>query len=367
VPHSLVVLAYTGGLRSTHRLAGLVAGGAEVATLTLDLGQGGDLADVRAGALAHGARRAHVVDAREGFAHDTLLPSLAGGARVRGHAPGPQLLALPLVARHLAHLARVEGATQVAHGCEGADAGRLEAHLRSVDRRVAVMLPAPGVAESRADASDGADGPRDRDGDRGGRREGDQVEVDANLWGRTVVAAGLGDTWQEPVEELFTLSEAPAAASDLPAFVEVDFERGVPTGVNGVAMSFVDLVTSLETIAGDHGVGRLDLIEPAGHDACRRMVVEAPAAVVLETACRAIEALVYDDTLGRVAREVGEAYGTLLDAGGWFSDTRQALDAFVARARQDLNGQVRLRLFKGECRVVGRRSDASRSAREQPR
>ena len=305
-----------------------------VVTLTLDLGQGVELADVRARALATGAVRAHVLDVREAFALRFVRPLLGAGARLDGHLVGPSAPTLPIVAEQLALVAGMEGSSCVAHGGAPDDRRRLESDVRLVDPRVS-FVDVPG----RDDWAVG---------------EASAPVADRNLWGRTMTSPTLLRTWEEPAEELFTLTEAPAAASDMPALVDIEVADGQPSRVNGVAMSFVELVASLETIAGDHGVGRLDLIEPRGDGTMKRVVAEAPAAVVLDSALRALEALVYDASLGRLARQVGDAYGALLAEGRWFSPTRDVLDAFVTRAHALVSGTVRLRLFKGECRVVGR-------------
>lgn len=339
---SVIVLAYSGGRRSRRALRELLASGQDVATLTLDVGQGGDLSDIRGEALANGAIRAHVLDAREVFSAEILLPALRAGARLDGHLPTPQALFAPLLASQLAILARMEATSLVAHGAGHMLKQRLDAGTQSNVPKLRVV-PTP----SASDLPDLQD-------DEG------VPAADCNVWGRTLHANFDGDTWNEADESLFTLTNAPVAASDLPALVEVECEAGVPTAVNGIPMSFLDLFTSLETIAGDHGVGRLDIIDRAPNGAAHRVVVEAPAAVVLDTALRALEALVYDPAFGELARDFGDAYGEMLAEGTWSTDARESLQAFAARSHHRLSGTVRLRLFKGECRVVGRRSPFSR-------
>lgn len=341
---SVVVLAYSGGRRSRRALKDLLTSGRPVATLSLDVGQGGDLADIRTEALSLGAVRAHVLDCRELFSSEVLLPALRAGARLDGHLPTPQALFAPFLASQLAVVARMEATRLVAHGAWGMLKQRLDAGARSSSPMLDVVATPSSIELA------------------GLQIEADAPAADHNVWGRTLYADFGGDTWNEADEALFTLTEAPIAASDLPAVVEVACENGVPSSVNGIPMSFADLFASLETIAGDHGVGRLDIIDRAADGGAQRVVVEAPAAVVLDTALRALEALVYDPAFGQLARDFGDAYGEMLAEGTWSVDARESLLAFAARAHQRLSGTVRLRLFKGECRVVGRRSPFSRCA-----
>lgn len=337
---SVVVLAYSGGSASRRALRELVAAGREVVTLSLDVGQGGDLADVRSEALAAGALRAHVLDTRENYAAEVLLPALRAGVRVDGYLPTPQVVLAPWIASQLAVVCKMESTVLVAHGARGADGRRLDSSVMSIDPSLSIVrLP----------------GGSSRDDDP-------NPHTHTNVWGRTLPVNMGSDTWSDVDEAAFTLTRAPDAASDLPAFVEVDCRAGVPIAVNGVSMSFVDVLTSLETIAGDHGVGRLDIIEHAPGGAARRVVAEIPAVVVLDTALRALESLVQEPVLARLSRQVGGSCGDMLAAGTWSSAARDAMLAFVDGVHRQVTGTVRVRLFKGECRVVGRRSPFSRCA-----
>ena len=152
------------------------------------------------------------------------------------------------------------------------------------------------------------------------------------------------------------MTKSPAEASDTPAVVDIDFERGVPTRINGVAMSMVELIQSLETIAGVHGVGRIDMVENRTAGAKSREIYEAPAAVVLHAAHRELQAFVTPRDLERLTSELGVTYADLIYEGLWFTPTRQAIDALVRHVQERVTGTIRVRLFKGECRVVGRQS-----------
>jgi len=175
--------------------------------------------------------------------------------------------------------------------------------------------------------------------------------ADANVWGRALACAI--DTWTEPPEDVFTLTKAATACPGEPAYVDIAFERGVPTAVNGVAMPLTDLIGTVEMIAGGHGVGRLDVAGAHG-PACRE-VIEAPAAVVLHAAHAELQKLVTTKEAARFSKRVSREYADLVDRGAWFSPLREALDAYVDKIQERVSGAVRLKLFKGDARIVGRK------------
>jgi argininosuccinate synthase len=180
--------------------------------------------------------------------------------------------------------------------------------------------------------------------------------VDTNLWGRSIERGVLEDTWQESPEDIYALTRSPQACPDEPAYVEIEFEQGVPLRANGIEMPLIELIESVETIAGAHGVGRIDMVENATSGVKSREIYEAPAAVVLHTAHSELEKLVIPRDLERLAHDLGRAYADLAYNGHWFSPTREAIDAFMRTIQPRVTGAVRLKLFKGDCRVVGRRS-----------
>jgi len=180
--------------------------------------------------------------------------------------------------------------------------------------------------------------------------------IDVNLWGRSIAGGVLDDPWAEAPESIYQITKSPLDAPDTPAIVDVEFERGVPTKLNGVALGLVELIGSLETIAGVHGVGRIDMIENRTAGAKSREIYEAPAAVVLHTAHRELQAFVTPRDLERLTSELGVQYADLVYKGQWFTATRQAIDALVHHVQERVTGIIRVRLFKGECRVVGRQS-----------
>lgn len=350
-----IVLAYSGGLDTSVAIRWLAERyGADVVAVTLDLGQRTELADIRERALATGAVRAHVLDAREEFARDYLLPALQAGAVCDQQDPLATALGRPLVAKHLVRIAEMEGARAVAHGGAGRGPGRirLEAAIRALDPSIRIIAPAREWGMTRADEIEYA------------RRHQipapatveSPYRTEANLWGRTVEGGALDDPWAEPPGAIYALTRAPARGPDTPACVELAFERGVPVAINGIVMGLTELVASLETIAGAHGVGRIDRLEKHPAGLTSRTISEAPAAVVLHLAHRELEALAIPAELRRLKRELGRVYADLVRDGLWFTPTREAIDAFVATVQPRVTGLVRLNLFKGDCRVVGRRT-----------
>ena len=350
-----IVLAYSGGLDTSVAIPWLAERfEAEVIALTLDMGQGKELDDVKERALAVGALRVHVIDVREEFVREYVLPALQAGALYEARYPMATSLGRPLIAKRLVEIAEMEGATAIAHGCtgKGNDQVRIDVSARALNPAIRVIAPARLWGMSRPDEIAYA------------KARGIPVPVtvdspystDANLWGRSIECGVLEDPWAEPPEDIYTLTRAPADCPDTPAYVEIRFTDGVPTEVNGVAMPLVELIHSLETIAGSHGVGRIDMVENRLVGIKSREIYEAPAAVVLHMAHRELEMLVIPRDLERVKRDLARVYADLVYDGLWFTPTREAIDAFMAYVQPRVTGTIRLKLFKGDSHVVGRQS-----------
>lgn len=350
-----IVLAYSGGLDTSIAIAWLAEKyDAEVIAVTLDIGQGRELTDVRERALAVGAARAHVLDVRDEFARQYILPALQAGALYEDRYPLATALGRPLIAKKLVEIAKMEGARIVAHGCNGKanDELRLELGVKALDPSLTVLAPARMWGMSRDQEVEYA---RARRISIPTPAEGPYT-VDTNLWGRSIERGVLEDPWQESPEDIYALTRSPRDCPDEPAYVEVEFDTGVPLRANGIEMPLVELIESVETIAGAHGVGRIDMVENAAAGGKSREIYEAPAAVLLYTAHTELEKLVVPRDLERLGHELGRAYADLVYNGRWFSPTREAIDAFMATIQPRVTGAVRLKLFKGDCRVVGRRS-----------
>ena len=351
-----IVLAYSGGLDTSVAVRWLADKyDAEVVAVTLDLGQGRELDDIRERALGVGAVRAHVIDVREEFVQEYILPSLQAGAIYEDKYPLATALGRPLIAKKLVEVAEIENASMIAHGCtgKGNDQVRMDVSARALNPGIRVVAPAREWGMTRPDEMEYA------------KSHGIPVptsvespySTDTNLWGRSIECGVLEDPWTEPPEDVYTLTKAPTAAPDVPAYVEVEFEHGVPTKVNGVAMPLTELINSLETIAGAHGVGRIDMVENRLVGIKSREIYEAPAATVLHMAHRELEALVIPKDLERLKHDLGRTYADLVYNGLWFTPIREAIDAFVAKVQERVSGTTRLKLYRGDCRVVGRKSD----------
>jgi argininosuccinate synthase len=361
-----IVLAYSGGLDTSVAIPWLAERyGAEIVAVTLDLGLGREVTSVRARALAAGALRAHVLDVREEFVRDYILPALQAGAMYEDRYPLATALGRPLIARRLVELARMEGAAAIAHGCtgKGNDQVRLDVSARALDPGIQIIAPARLWGMTRGDVIEYA---RAR-GIPVPATTGSPYSIDANLWGRSIECGVLEDPWVEPPEDIYTLTRAPRESPEEPAYLDLAFTGGIPTAANGIEMPPLELIESLETIAGAHGVGRIDMVENRLVGIKSREVYEAPAAVVLHLAHRELEDLVIPRDLQRLKREMSRAYADLVYNGLWFSPTRDALDAFVAAIQPRVAGVVRLKLFKGDCRVVGRTSPFALYDRELAR
>lgn len=326
-----IVLAYSGGLVSSVAIPWLTRQyQAEVVTLTLDFGQERELAAVRERALALGAVRAHVVDVREEFVRDYLLPALQAGALKDGAS-----LVRPLIAKRLVEIGLMETASAVAHGGEPGTQGEAALHdaTASLETALTVISPARGWNMSfdelrsfaRARGVHLPSSPRFR--------------TDTSLWGG-VVRANVGQTLSD---DAFSLTRSREECPDDPALVDIEFSAGVPVRANGVEMCMLELIESLETIAGAHGVGRSHTGD---------MVSEAPAAVVLDVAHRELESLVLGPDLSRTKAQLAGTYSEAIDRGQWFGDIRQSIQAFAQGLQPRVTGMVRLKLLKGQCMVV---------------
>jgi argininosuccinate synthase len=331
-----VVLAYAGGLVDAAVSWLAATYNAEVIAVTLDLGQGRELASVRERALAAGCVRAHVMDVRAEFADRYILPALQAGAIYEGAYPLGTALSRPLIASKLVDIARIEGATLIAHGCPGHDNDRvrLDLSVRALEPSFTVIAAARAMGVTRRT----------------------ELNTDTNLWGRAIRGGVLDDPWVEAPAHVYAITADPTACPQDAAYVDVAFERGVPTAINGVPMPFIDIIGSLGTIAGSHGVGRIDMVEDQLVGTKSREIYEAPAAVVLHQAHRALETVVTTRDLARVKHDLSREYADLVYNGLWYSPLRQAIDAFVAKTEEHVTGAVRVKLFGSSSTVVGRMS-----------
>ena len=354
-----VVLAYSGGLDTSVAVPWLrETQGHEVVTLTVDVGGGVDAAAVQRRALAGGARRAVVVDARAAFVTDYIWPALQAGSLYQGVYPLATALARPLIARLLVEAAHEAGAGLVAHGCtgKGNDQVRFDVGVAALDPDLRVIAPMrvgmgmtrdEELAYARERGIDVPSGPSS------------PFSIDANLWGRSIEAGVLEDPWTAPPPEAFEWTVDPADAPRQPREVVIGFEQGVPVSLDGQALDGMTLVERLNREAGAFGIGRIDHVEDRLIGIKSREIYEAPAALVLHAAHAALEQLTLSRELLAYKRSVGDRLATLAYDGLWLSELGVALRAFVTHTQQHVSGEVRLRFSPGSAAVVGRRSPHS--------
>ena len=353
-----VVLAYSGGLDTSVCVRWLVERGWRVVAFMANVGQGDPAASAVARAKAAGAERVIIRDLRREFVSDFLWPSLKADAAYEGKYLLATALSRPLIAKHLVEVAHERKAQAVAHGCtgKGNDQVRFELTARILDPRLTIVAPVREWA-FRSREEELAYARRHRiPVDVTGRR---LYSIDQNLWGTSIEAGVLEDPWREPPAETYRSIRAPERAASRPGYVTVTFLRGVPTRLNGRRYPGVALIQRLHRLGAVHGIGRSDVIESRVVGIKSREVYEAPAGVILLEAHQELERMVLDRELLHAKMGVAATYAELIYSGRWFTPLKAALDAFIEVSQRRVSGTVRLKLFKGSCQVVGRRSPHS--------
>jgi argininosuccinate synthase len=353
-----VVLAYSGGLDTSVAIRWLQETyGMEVIALTIDVGNERDIAAVAARARQIGAAKALTVDARNEFLTYFVWPALQAGAIYEGAYPLATALARPLIAKLLVDVARSEGATAVAHGCtgKGNDQVRFDVSIMALAPDLKIIAPVREWSMTR----DAEITYAQEHGIPVAATATNPYSVDANLWGRSIECGILEDPWAEPPADVWEWTADPAAAPAEPTEITITFERGVPVALNGEALDAVTLVQRLNMLAGAQGVGRIDHVENRLVGIKSREVYEAPSAITLFTAHRALETLTLSRDQVRVKDMLAGEYARLIYNGLWYSALHGDLLAFVRSSQQFVSGEVRLKLYRGACTVVGRRSPHS--------
>ena len=348
-----IILAYSGGLDTSVAIRWLQERyQAQVVTLTVDLGMI-DLEEISRRALRTGATNALAVDGKEAFYKDFISPALRSGAIYEEQYPLATALGRPLIARYLVEAARKEGAYAVAHGCtgKGNDQVRLDVAVAARGPDLKVIAPIREWGMSRQEEMEYAI--RHNIPVPPGRG---QFSVDENLWGRSIEAGELEDPWNEPPEEAFAWTRPIVETPSEPVYLELVFDQGLPVALEGEEIEGVDLIRHLNHTAGEHGVGRIDHIENRLVGIKSREVYEAPAAVVLHAAHRALEAMNLSKEQTRLKARISQEYADVVYNGLWFTHHRRDLDAYVLSTQRHVSGTVRVRLHRGNCTVVGRQS-----------
>ncbi|HIK15674.1 MAG TPA: argininosuccinate synthase [Leptolyngbyaceae cyanobacterium M33_DOE_097] len=351
-----VVLAYSGGVDTSVCIPYLQHewGVEEVITLAADLGQGDELAPIKEKALNSGASISLVVDGIETFVTDYAFPAIQANALYENQYPLSTALARPLIAKMLVEAAEEYGADAVAHGCtgKGNDQVRFDVSIAALNPNLKVLTPAREWGMSREETI--AYG--EKYGIPAPVKKSSPYSIDKNLLGRAIEAGVLEDPWAEPPEEVYEMTTAIADTPDEPAYVEISFEKGIPVALNGTAYDPVALITEMNQLAGQHGVGRIDMIENRLVGIKSREIYETPALSVLIQAHRDLESLVLTPDLSQYKRTLEETYAKLVYNGQWYSPLKEALDAFIQKTQERVSGTVRVKLFKGLSSAVGRKS-----------
>lgn len=354
-----MVLAYSGGVDTSVCIPYLKQewGVEEVITLAADLGQGDELGPIRQKALDSGAVESLVIDATAEFVRDYAFPAIQANSLYEGRYPLSTALARPLIAKLLVEAAAKYGADAVAHGCtgKGNDQVRFDVSIAALNPDLKVLAPAREWGMSREETI--AYG--ERFGIPAPVKKSSPYSIDRNLLGRSIEAGPLEDPLHEPLEEVYALTKAIANTPDEPAYIELGFDQGLPVTLNGQALAPVALIQQLNAIAGEHGIGRIDMIENRLVGIKSREIYETPALLVLIQAHQDLESLVLTADVSQYKRGIENSWSNLVYNGLWYSPLKAALDAFIQQTQQRVTGTVRLRLFKGNATVVGRSSEQS--------
>jgi argininosuccinate synthase len=354
-----VVLAYSGGLDTSVILRWLIETyRCEVIAYCADLGQGEELIPIRDKALRTGARDVHILDLREEFVRDFVFPILRANAVYEGAYLLGTSIARPLIAKAQVEVARKAGADAVSHGAtgKGNDQVRFELTYAALAPELSVIAPwREWDLTSRSALIEFA------------RRHDIPVPVtaerpystDRNLFHISYEGGILEDPWAEPPPKMFLLTNSPEAAPDVPVYVEIEYERGNPVAVDGKRLSPATLLERLNRLGGEHGIGRVDLVENRFVGMKSRGVYETPGGSILHAAHRALESLTLDREVLHLRDSLTTRYAEMIYYGFWFTPEREALQSLIDHVQQDVTGTTRLKLYKGTLTVAGRRSPRS--------
>lgn len=353
-----IVLAYSGGLDTSVAIKWLQENyHYDVIAVAVDVGEGKDLDFVKQKALTIGAIKAEVVDAQDVFAEEYVLPVLRANALYEGQYPLISALSRPLISKILVDIANREGAVAVAHGCtgKGNDQVRFDVSIKALNPDLQIVAPTRESPMAREAAIEYAK----KNGIPVPITVDNPFSIDQNLWGRSCECGELEDPWAEPIEPAFEWTSALENTPNQPEEITIDFLKGKPVALNGQAMPLVALIKKLNTMAGKHGIGRIDHVENRLVGIKSREVYEAPAAMTLINAHKALESLTLTREVAHFKPLLEQKLTQLIYEGLWFSPLTNAVIAFLNETQQMVTGCVRLKLFKGHAKVVGRKSPHS--------
>jgi len=366
-----VVLAYSGGLDTSVMIPWLKDKyGCEVVAMAADLGQAEELEGLKEKGIKTGASKVYIEDLKKEFVENYLFKMIKAGAVYEGRYLLGTSIARPLIAKRQVEIAKKEGADAVAHGAtgKGNDQVRFELTYKALAPELKIIAPwREWEIKSRAEEMEYA------------KKRGISVPTtkekpyssDRNLWHISFEGGILEDINSEPKEDMFVLSVSPEKAPDKPTYIEVTFEAGVPVAIDGKKMDGVSLVSKLNEIGGANGIGRVDIVENRLVGIKSRGVYETPGGTILMIAHRDLESITLERDTSHYKEQVAIKYAELVYYGQWFSPLKASLDKFIDETQVSVNGTVRLKLYKGNCMVVGRKSpnslyDASLATFEKP-
>lgn len=351
-----IVLAYSGGLDTSVAIKTLQEN-YDVIAVTADVGEGKDLDEIKAKALQVGAVKAHVLDLKQEFADHYLAKALKANALYEGVYPLISALSRPLIAKVLVEIANDEEAIAVAHGCtgKGNDQVRFDVSINTLNPQLKVVAPARDAPISREAAIEYAQEhniplPINLN---------NPYSIDLNLWGRSCECGVLEDPWVEPPEDAYAWTQPIEATPDKAEVIELTFEKGIATKLNGVSAPFHVLINKINEIAGKHGVGRIDHVENRLVGIKSREIYEAPAALTLIKAHQALESLCLTRDVAHFKYNIEQKFANLVYDGLWFSPLFDAVNAFIDNTQTTVNGVVKVKLHKGNATVIQRQSAQS--------
>jgi len=353
-----IVLAYSGGLDTSVAIRWLQEKyHYDVIAMVADVGEGKDLAQIKKKALDIGAIECYVLDLKEEFAKDYLEKALKANALYEGVYPLVSALSRPLIAKKLVDIANKEKAVAVSHGCtgKGNDQVRFDVSIQTLNPSLRIVAPVRESPMSRESAIEYAK----EHGIPLPIQLNNPFSIDLNLWGRSCECGVLEDPWVEPPEAAFDWTASIKNAPEEPTYVEISFKKGIPVALNGSPMKFFELIQSLNEVAGSHGVGRIDHVENRLVGIKSREIYEAPGALTLIKAHQAIESLCLTRDTSHYKALIEKQFANMIYDGLWYSPLFEALNAFIDKTQECVEGEVRIKLHKGNAQVVGRQSPRS--------
>ena len=354
-----IVVAYSGGLDTSiiiHWLKNKYD--AEIIAYTSDLGQGEYLEPLKKKAIKTGASKIYIEDLRKEFVKEYVFPSLKACALYENKYPLATALGRPLIAKRLLEIVKKEKADAVVHGCtgKGNDQVRFEATFAALNPDIEVIAPLrEWKLKSREEEIDYAIKhkiPVDV-------TKKNPYSIDRNLWGVAIECGVLENPWNEPPEDAYQITTSPLKSPNKSEYIEIYFESGIPTKLNGKIINGINLIEKLNQLGGQNGVGRIDMVENRLIGIKSREIYEAPAAVILHNAHNALEELVLDRETMHFKEIISQRYAEIIYYGLWNSSLKEALDEFVNKIQESVTGTVKVKLYKGVCSVVGRKSKFS--------